>query len=32
MIDTNNGNITQNQTFIHQMHSNDDSTINDFDR
>jgi hypothetical protein len=34
MIDTNNDNITKNQTFIHQMHTNDDTNMitNDFDR
>jgi hypothetical protein len=34
MIDTNNDNITKNQTFIHQMLNNDDTDMinNDFDR
>jgi hypothetical protein len=34
MIDINNEDMTQNHTFIHQMHANDDTNMitNDFDR
>jgi len=34
MIDTNNENLMTNQTFIQQMHTNDDTntSTNDFDR
>lgn len=34
MIDINNDDMTQNHTFIHQIHTNDDTNMmtNDFDR
>jgi hypothetical protein len=34
MIDINNEDMTQNHTFIHQIHTNDDTNMmtNDFDR
>jgi hypothetical protein len=34
MIDINNEDMTQNNTFIHQIHTNDDTNMmtNDFDR
>jgi hypothetical protein len=34
MIDINNEDMTQNSTFIHQIHTNDDTNMmtNDFDR